>query len=241
MVSDMFAFPQPSDDPAAQVERYFGKYPGIVTSTDPPEQGDHLGEIRVRIPAILEDTPDGEGQQPIEVLALPCFAPGMFFVPEVDDHVWVEFAGGDINQPIWTGVWYPRDAPPKNTLGAPPTREHKVLRSAGGHVIELHDSADDGAQAFLRIQKESGSEPDCVITITDKGFVIETASSSDKSIVLRVGADASLTLDQNGIELVGKESKLKLAQGEVLLETGGTSARFDGTKIGLKASQVAVE
>lgn len=238
----MPAFPQVSADPVAQVERYFGKYPGIVTNNDAPEDGPHLGQITVSIPGILEDSADGTSQQPIEVSALPCFAAGFFFVPEVDTRVWVEFAAGDVNQPIWTGLWYPRDAPPKTTEGAAPAREHKILRGATGQIIELQDSSDDPDAVRLRIQIEtSDGDPDCVITLTNKGFIIETKDSSDKSLVLKVGSAATITLDDQGLQLDGKGSKLKLAQNSVELSTGATSIELDGTNITLKGSQVSVE
>lgn len=238
----MPAFPQTSDDPVAQVERYFGKYPGIVIRNDPPAEGAHLGQIVVRVPAILEDTPDGEGQQPIEVIATPCFAPGFFFVPEVDQRVWVEFAAGDVNQPVWTGVWYARDGTPRSSGAAAPTLDQKILRSAGGHVIELVDSPDDPDAAQIRIQKETGdNEPDCVITIRSAGILIETKSSADRSVVLQVGEDARVTMDEQGVLMDGKQSTLKLADGEIELATGGTSIKLDGSNITLKGAQVAVE
>src|SRR5271165_3442505 len=119
--------------------RYYGKYAGVVAGNGPPDSGSHRGEVTVTVPGILEETADGSGSQPIKVVASPAFLPGYFFVPNDNDTVWVEFVNGDINFPIWTGVWYPQDGTPNTVDGSAPTLDQKVIRTKSGQVIQLDD------------------------------------------------------------------------------------------------------
>jgi hypothetical protein len=135
----------PGEDQRFKVEKYFGKYPGKVvepTSSFSPNDP-HSGELWVEVPGILEETPDGNGQQPIRVLAKPCLPPWFFFIPEKDTQVWVEFAAGDINSPIWSGVWYPPKATPRDVGGNAPTKAKKIIRIPAGngeHVVQFDDN-----------------------------------------------------------------------------------------------------
>ena len=98
------------DESGGQAEKYYGKYPGLVLDNKPPAGQAHVGELLVEVSGILEEASGGSGEQAMQVWAKPCFVPGFFFIPEVGAQVWVEFAAGDINQPLWTGVWYPTGA-----------------------------------------------------------------------------------------------------------------------------------
>jgi uncharacterized protein involved in type VI secretion and phage assembly len=83
----------------AMSQRYFGKYRGEVSGTD---DATHRARLRVRCPAVL-------GAQ--EVWAMPSVpyagdGLGFFALPPVGTSVWVEFEGGEINQPIWSGCFW---------------------------------------------------------------------------------------------------------------------------------------
>ena len=79
---------------------YFVKYRGKVkTNLDPMM----LGRVQVSVPAVL-----GEGTLS---WAMPCVpyagsGVGFFMIPPVDANVWVEFEGGDIDYPIWSGCFW---------------------------------------------------------------------------------------------------------------------------------------
>lgn len=81
------------------MDKYFGKYRGIVVDIDDPEK---RGRIRVKCPTVL-------GKTNISNWALPCFPPRQFVLPQVNDLVWMEFEGGYRDEPIWTGVFYTID------------------------------------------------------------------------------------------------------------------------------------
>ena len=96
-----------------QVERYrrrwYGKYRAFVRDNNDPER---LGRVRMEIPAVL-----GTGDENWSDWASPCFPyggnddVGMFLVPEEGASVWAEFEGGDVQYPIWTGVWLAKSNP----------------------------------------------------------------------------------------------------------------------------------
>ena len=82
--------------------RFYGKYAGVVTDVDDPTG---IGRVRAKVPAVL-------GEEVVSGWALPC-APfggghdrGFFFLPEVGDTVWIEFAEGDPSRPIWVGCFW---------------------------------------------------------------------------------------------------------------------------------------
>lgn len=79
--------------------RYYGKYRGTVVDTADPTK---RGRLKVRVPAVMGDK---------ELWAMPCApyagdAIGFFALPPVETSIWVEFEGGEINQPIWAGCFW---------------------------------------------------------------------------------------------------------------------------------------
>lgn len=136
--------------------RYYGKYRGYVSKVDDPLK---LGRIQAVVPRLLGDVPTG--------WAMPCTPyagpdQGLFTVPDVGTGVWVEFEGGDLSRPIWSGMWWGSPGlddvgqPDSTARVAPDTNEvpkHdyppetavpgvRILKSATGHYIVLDDRPD---------------------------------------------------------------------------------------------------
>ena len=81
-------------------ERYWGKYQGTIVLNIDPEQ-------RLRL---LVNVPEVWGLN-FSSWALPCLpyaglSLGMYVVPPIGAHVWVEFENGNPDYPIWTGFFY---------------------------------------------------------------------------------------------------------------------------------------
>jgi uncharacterized protein involved in type VI secretion and phage assembly len=152
-----------------EAKRYYGKYPAIVVKPD-NDSDPNIGRVKVQIPAFLEAAPGSAAgaDQPIEVVALPCFSPGFFFVPEEGDNVWVEFAAGDIDFPVWTGVWYPKDKFPRTVDGKQPTAKQKVIRTKGGHVIQIDDTSN-----AEKIVIQHGTDGKGRITLDSNGITLD--------------------------------------------------------------------
>ncbi|PID85216.1 MAG: hypothetical protein CSB13_09220 [Chloroflexi bacterium] len=194
------------DSQRLESRRYYGKYPGVVTDNAPPAEGDHRGEIRVQVPGILEETPDGNGQQALDVLARPCFAPGFFFVPEIGTQVWVEFAAGDIDTPIWVGVWYSRDGVPLSSIEEAPTEFKKVYRSVAGHVVEL-DNTEGEEQVVIKHGSKTAITIDADGNIKIKhngGAIVEIKDGNTIELTAdTITATGEITLDGT-VEITGE-------------------------------------
>jgi len=113
---------------SSQPGRYFGKYRGQVENNlDPMMQG----RVQVSCAAVL-----GDGQMS---WAMPCSpyggsGVGFFMIPPVGANVWVEFEGGDINYPIWSGCfWGVGEAP-----ASPAVPQMKVIKTDTA-TITLND------------------------------------------------------------------------------------------------------
>ncbi len=177
---------------ARDAEKYYGKYPGLVLDNAPPEDAAHRGELRVQVPGVLEETPGGAGQQPIEVVARPCFVPGFFFLPEAGAQVWVEFVAGDVNSPLWTGVWYPTDMTPLTVEGEEgPTEFQKVIRTASGHLIQLDDT--EGEEKVV-VQHALGTS----VTIDKEGHVV---LEHKDGMTIEVTADKAIAVTSDTVTL----------------------------------------
>jgi hypothetical protein len=80
---------------------FFGKYRGKVANNIDPMM---LGRIQTSVPDVLGD---GNSMN----WAMPCVpyagnGVGFFMIPPVDANVWVEFEGGNIDKPIWSGCFW---------------------------------------------------------------------------------------------------------------------------------------
>lgn len=133
--------------------RFFGKYRGYVVAV---EEGGR-GRIKAKVPAVLGEQETGWCSP-----CVPYAGPdvGFAFLPEVGSGVWIEFEGGDVSHPIWSGCYWrdgelPADAGPSK----------KVIRTLSGHQILL----DDGTPPSISITDPSGNS----VTMDVKGVTIQ--------------------------------------------------------------------
>lgn len=139
--------------------RYYGKYRGKVTDNSDP---DNLGRIRATVPRLLDTEETG--------WALPAVPyggaadQGLFALPEVGAGVWIEFEGGDLSYPIWTGTWYTTGAIPESARAG-----KKVLKTKTGHKFVLDDDA-----GSIEITDSNGNS----IVMDASGISITSGNSS---------------------------------------------------------------
>ena len=119
----------------ARVDLFYGKHRGLVLDNQDPL---NVGRLQASVPEVLGETPSG--------WALPC-APyagtqcGLFAIPPIGAGVWIEFEGGDVSRPIWTGTWWGIGEVPVDQTGAAPTpTTTKILRSDFGLIVALDDA-----------------------------------------------------------------------------------------------------
>jgi uncharacterized protein involved in type VI secretion and phage assembly len=176
----------------ALIERFYGKYPGVVTDVGDPKK---IGRVRAKVPAVLgEDVETG--------WALPCLPAGgskdagMLFLPQVGATVWIEFAAGDIDQPIWAGTFW---GAPTSTGGADdlgtesgaetpqgdgkdPTDTLAVLRTSGGHELTFDDDGEVILLANANGKTKIRFEQDGTVVITAEK--VKLGESADEKVVL---------------------------------------------------------
>lgn len=165
---------------------YYGKYRGQVTDNSDPNG---LGRIKATVPRVLGVEETG--------WALPAFIyggaseQGFFAVPDVGAGVWIEFEGGELSYPIWTGTWFTSGAIPE---GAQPGQ--KILKTKAGHKLVLDD---DGGT--LEITDSNGN----------------TVVMDSNAVKVAAGSATKVVIDAPQIELV-ENSAHPLVLGDELLE-----------------------
>lgn len=122
---------------ASSQDKLWGKYRGIVHDRVDPEK---LGRLRLKVPSLLGDAITGWAW-PVSPAAGA--GHGFFFVPRVGDLVWVEFAEGELEHPLWTGGGWARpghasEVPAEALEGYP---DRRVLRTPSGSVVIFDDTA----------------------------------------------------------------------------------------------------
>jgi uncharacterized protein involved in type VI secretion and phage assembly len=182
------------------IARYHGKYAGVVTDNGPPPSGAHRGQVTADVPGILEETADGSSNQALKVFAAPALPPGFFFVPEVGDTIWVEFVNGDINYPIWTGVWYAAGAAPQTADDSAPTQDQKIIRTKAGFTLEFDGTS--GAEKLVVKDKTNST----TITLDSNGVAI----AADHGVTITCG-QCSLSLSSSQIQLTGSGATLTVS------------------------------
>lgn len=138
--------------------RVFGKYRGTVENNLDPNQ---LGRLQVRVPAVY-------GSNTLN-WAMPCVPyagpdEGFYMIPPVGANIWVEFEGGSIDAPIWSGCfWGQGDCPAQ----LPTT---KIIKTPVATVTldELNPAAP------VTIETPAGNK----ITITATGITLEGAAGA---------------------------------------------------------------
>jgi uncharacterized protein involved in type VI secretion and phage assembly len=119
---------------------YYGKYRGTVVEVDAETL-----KIRAMVPAVLGDkTPSG--------WCMPCVpyagkGVGLFLIPDPGARVWIEFEGGELSNPIWSGCYWeagelPSDAAP-TTRGLVTSGGHKLLFDDNAQSITLTDASEN--------------------------------------------------------------------------------------------------
>ena len=101
--------------------RYFGKYRGVVIDVDAATM-----RVKASVPSVLGGVVSGWASP-----CVPYAGPqvGFMMLPDIGSGVWIEFEGGDVSFPIWTGCYW-------NTGDIPSTAAAtlKTLVTAAGSI-----------------------------------------------------------------------------------------------------------
>ncbi|MBP8808480.1 MAG: hypothetical protein KBG48_22895 [Kofleriaceae bacterium] len=217
--------------------RYYGKYRGYVSGVADPL---NLGRIKARVPRLLGEAETG--------WALPC-APyagpdqGVFMIPEVGAGVWIEFEGGDLSRPIWTGGFWGKpgtgdiDQADSTARKAPATseipKEHypervidqnvRAIKSATGHYIILDDRPES---ARVEIRDHVGNR----IILSKDGIQFltnNTATVNEGNQSMEVDGDSYLRVGGKHTVEVHKGESVEIKGDVTRHATGGLDERYD--------------
>lgn len=111
---------------------YFGKYRGIVTDVDDPN---NQCRIRATVPAVLGEQACGWA---LPVVPFAGDGHGMVMLPKVGSGVWIEFEAGRLDNPLWSGGWWASGQRPD-----PQGAGLRVIVSEQGHKVILDDEANE--------------------------------------------------------------------------------------------------
>lgn len=136
--------------------RFFGKYRGLVVDVDPTTM-----RIKASVPSVL-----GSVTSSWCLPCLPYAGPnvGFAFLPEVGSGVWIEFEGGDVSYPIWSGCYWNQGEVPQGAAA-----DVKVIAT----VAPFEFKFDDG-QGSLTITDASGNS----VTLDSSGVTTANGGSS---------------------------------------------------------------
>ncbi|HKB36191.1 MAG TPA: phage baseplate assembly protein V, partial [Gemmataceae bacterium] len=101
---------------------------------------------------------------------------------EVGAGVWIEFEGGDVSYPIWTGCYWRSDELPPDAAPAV-----KVIQTAGGQQILLDDDA-----GSVTVSDSNGN----TVTLDGSGITLERGG---KKVVV---SDAEVSVNDGALEVL---------------------------------------
>jgi hypothetical protein len=177
--------------------RFYGKYRSFVSDNNDPEK---RGRLKLRIPSVL-------GKDVISGWALPC-APyggaagqGIFFIPDKDAGVWVEFEAGLLEYPVWVGTFWCKpgnttEVPPPADKQGPPTS--KIIKTKN-HTIEF---ADESGKEAIRITDAANSGK---ITLDKDGIKLEAGATA-----VSIAKDGAIGLDAGSNDITVKAANVKV-------------------------------
>lgn len=189
-------------------DQYFGKYSGIVKDN---RDDDKLGVVGVSVPTVFPAD---------EVVPARAALPfGMYFVPENDTRVWVEFEGGDPEFPLWTGVQHAAGTFAAEAAKNPPTI--RAFKTVTGHLLIFDDT--DGSESVVLTDGKNAHK----LTFDKDGIKLTDGKNNHV-----------ITLDSNGIKVTdGKNShEIEMSSSAVNVKHGGGMA-----KVTLESSKAKVE
>jgi phage baseplate assembly protein V len=161
--------------------RYYGVSIAIVTANDDPSK---LGRIKLNFPWFDGGTTESDWCRVAQLYAGGGY--GAVFVPEVGDEVLVAFDRGDMRFPfVLGGLYNGSDKPPVEHTSA---KDVKMVRTKAGHELTLDDSS--GAQR-VRLRTAGGQ----VVDLDDSATKISISNGSGAEIVLD-GPNLTITATQ---------------------------------------------
>ncbi|RLG71782.1 MAG: hypothetical protein DRO11_03680 [Methanobacteriota archaeon] len=218
--------------------RYYGLYKGLVVANNDPET---RLRCRVMCPAIGHQKDEDVAE---DYWALPKMngfdgefgLEGMFEPPPIGAGVWVEFEGGDVDFPVYSGGWLRKDYVGIEEFGH---EEAKIrgIRTGSGSYLKFNEESDKVSITIAKGDGEGGVSGS-LISLMDNGSVLianddgahVNIDKENELIVLMakdgsnvaVGKDSIIAMTASGafLNVSGEDIDLT-AMGELRLNAGG--------------------
>lgn len=208
---------------------FYGKYRGVVINNVDPMV---VGRLQVAVPAVLSDATSW---------ALPCspFAGpdvGLCLIPPVGANVWVEFEGGDVDHPIWSGCFWGDGQYPAEAQVVPPEKVQVlkgygfklVANSVGPTGLTIECSPPMLGHTLRIVLNDNGilvSNDDVVtLKLTPDEMALDVKSQSKMSMSaseIKISTTVpSITLSNSSLELVNGGASVKMSPSTVTVNDG---------------------
>jgi uncharacterized protein involved in type VI secretion and phage assembly len=166
--------------------QYFGVYRGTVVNNVDPLQ---IGRIMAMVPDVTGVVPS--------TWAMPCVPiagkqMGTFMVPQVGAGVWIQYEGGDPDNPIWFGGWWGSAAEvPALALAGVPGDPNIVIQTTLQNAVVVSDLA--GPTGGIMLKSTTGA----TIIVNDTGIYIQNGKGA--SIVM---TGPTVTINEGALVVV---------------------------------------
>lgn len=149
------------------MKTYFGKYRGTVINNIDPL---NMGRIQVQVAAVTGLLPTTWASPCVPVAGTQS---GTYVVPALQSGVWVEFEGGDLRHPIWTGgFWGSAADVPALALAGVPGSPSLVFQTMGQNTLAISDLP--GPAGGLMLKSRTGA----FISISEAGIIISNGQGA---------------------------------------------------------------
>jgi uncharacterized protein involved in type VI secretion and phage assembly len=185
-MSEQNDFLEDDEDSQPEVQKYYGKYRGVVVNNIDPEQ---RGRIMVMVPDVSTVIPT--------TWAMPCLPVGglqmaVYAVPPIGAGVWVEFEQGDPDYPIWTGCFLGTTAEvPALARLVPPLVPSITLQTPFQNGILISDVPGPTGGIMLK------STTNASILVNDTGIIIQNGKGA---VIALVGP--TVTINHGALTIV---------------------------------------
>ncbi|HEY4940839.1 MAG TPA: phage baseplate assembly protein V [Rhizomicrobium sp.] len=176
------------------MKEFWGKYRGIAIDNEDPLM---LGRLQVSVPQVLGEV--------LTAWAMPCvpyagLQVGFYMMPPIGAALWVEFEGGNLDYPIWSGCFWREGERP--IMAELPTM--RMIQTACGKLV-FNDLPGEGGFTLSVI------DPAVTVPITI------SATSAGVSITL---ADVRIGMTEAGVTITAEPATLALEVAGVTLAHG---------------------
>lgn len=201
-------------------KRYYGIYRAQVTDN---KDKDERGRVQIIVPSLFGDNNKlPEWATPKDFRASST-GKGEFYVPDVDDWVYVEFEAGDPRFPVYSGGWHAKDELDADFAyqdGEPTIKgiktkyghsirfdettgkEKIIINTKAGHYLILDDTAEKESVFLIHksgSQLQIDSKGSIKAFVSGGGFLNLSAETGEATLVSKDGATASI---EKGIKLL---------------------------------------